>query len=252
MNETLIRDIERNFQIKSTDQLLVIWQAENREQYSDEAFEAVRRILGSRGHSFPPRLPLKKRVRRKNLSRPRAFAEAILTILGLAIMGAPILFLFVLMRGCIHEDSVRHAVLQAIPICQKMGEREIAVSGKVMLLDDDSTAQHQFPFFTSRSQAILGDLVASPQGSDRNITVFIIRTRRLALVGNYAPGGGRAYSAQFDIYAVQLPKVEPLGMHTIKSPPSLEVFSRGRGTLGDVIGTFDDVLFWIKSLQQKK
>jgi hypothetical protein len=55
MNETMIRDIERNLQTKNTEELLAIWQTENREEYSDEGFEAVRRILGSRGHAFPPK-----------------------------------------------------------------------------------------------------------------------------------------------------------------------------------------------------
>jgi hypothetical protein len=58
MNEALIRDIERNLQTKSTEELLAIWQAENREEYSDEGFEAVRRILGLRGHAFPPKTTL--------------------------------------------------------------------------------------------------------------------------------------------------------------------------------------------------
>ncbi len=55
MNETLIRDIECNFQAKGTDELLAIWNAEDREEHSDEAFEAVRRILGARGHVFSPK-----------------------------------------------------------------------------------------------------------------------------------------------------------------------------------------------------
>ena len=55
MNETLILNIERNFQAKDTDELLAIWHEENREEYSNEAFEAVRRILGSRGHDLSPK-----------------------------------------------------------------------------------------------------------------------------------------------------------------------------------------------------
>jgi hypothetical protein len=55
MNETTIQDIERNLQTKSTEELLAIWQAENREDYSDEGFEAVRRLLSSRGNAFPPK-----------------------------------------------------------------------------------------------------------------------------------------------------------------------------------------------------
>ena len=55
MNDAMIRDIERNLQAKTTDELLAIWQAENREEYSDEGFYAVRRILATRGYQFPPK-----------------------------------------------------------------------------------------------------------------------------------------------------------------------------------------------------
>lgn len=50
MNETLVGTVRKSFEAKSTDELLAIWNDENRDQYADEAFEAVRRILGERGH----------------------------------------------------------------------------------------------------------------------------------------------------------------------------------------------------------
>lgn len=56
MDDRLVLNIERSFEAKDTDELLAIWHAENREDYSDEAFEAVRRILGSRGHDLSPKL----------------------------------------------------------------------------------------------------------------------------------------------------------------------------------------------------
>ena len=55
MNETLIRDIQDKFQSKTTAELLSIWEKESRDEYSDEAFEAVRRILKTQGYSLPPK-----------------------------------------------------------------------------------------------------------------------------------------------------------------------------------------------------
>jgi hypothetical protein len=55
MDDRLIRNVERSFEAKDTDELLAIWHEENREEYSDEAFEAIRRILGVRRHAFSPK-----------------------------------------------------------------------------------------------------------------------------------------------------------------------------------------------------
>lgn len=246
MKFQLIQAIEGNFQTKSTEELLGIWQAENREEYSDEAFEAARRILGSRGYSFPPKIA---EVLERKPARPRTLVEAVWNMVGLAMLGIPVFFVVLRVRDCGHELNLKAAALRAIPTCQRMGEREIAVSGGVALVDDDYTDQKQFPFYTSRSEAVLGDIVLESSYSD--VTIFVVRTTRLALVGNYAPGGGQAYRAQFDIYAVQFPRGEPLGTHTIQSIPPQEVLSSG-GHGGEVIGNIDDVLLWIKSLPRKK
>lgn len=55
MNDRLVRDIMPNMDSKATNELLTIWNENNRNQYTDETFEAVRRILSNRGHSFAPR-----------------------------------------------------------------------------------------------------------------------------------------------------------------------------------------------------
>ena len=55
MDENLVLNIERSFETKDTEELLAIWHDEDCEEYSDEAFEAVRRILRARGHEFSPK-----------------------------------------------------------------------------------------------------------------------------------------------------------------------------------------------------
>ncbi len=55
MDQRLIQEIAELFESKTTEELLLIWAEEDRNEYSGEAFEAVRRILGSRGHPLPPK-----------------------------------------------------------------------------------------------------------------------------------------------------------------------------------------------------
>ncbi len=56
MDQRLIQEIADLFESKTTEELLKIWTEEDRNEYSGEAFEAVRRILGSRGHPLPPKM----------------------------------------------------------------------------------------------------------------------------------------------------------------------------------------------------
>ena len=42
---------------KSTDELIQIWRENDRTQYVDEAFEAIRQLLKERGETVPPQLP---------------------------------------------------------------------------------------------------------------------------------------------------------------------------------------------------
>jgi hypothetical protein len=52
-NEELRRQIYSNLNLKETDDLLDLWQANNRYEWSDEAFEIIRAILQERGIEIP-------------------------------------------------------------------------------------------------------------------------------------------------------------------------------------------------------
>lgn len=52
-NEELHRQIYSNLNLKETDELLNIWQANNRYEWSDEAFEIIKMVLQKRGVEIP-------------------------------------------------------------------------------------------------------------------------------------------------------------------------------------------------------
>ncbi|NCO68443.1 MAG: hypothetical protein COY75_01580 [Nitrospirae bacterium CG_4_10_14_0_8_um_filter_41_23] len=64
MNLKLIQQIHSNMESKSTEELLKIWEGNNKEQYSEEAFEAIKQLLIERGAALPPQ---KKVVRVGNM-----------------------------------------------------------------------------------------------------------------------------------------------------------------------------------------
>lgn len=53
MDEKLVNQILENMGRMETDKLLEIWEANDREEYSEEAFEAVRRLLENRAIKLP-------------------------------------------------------------------------------------------------------------------------------------------------------------------------------------------------------
>jgi len=55
MDERLAKEIMKNFEGKSTEELLSFWKENNKEKWSEEAFESMRRILVARGESLPIR-----------------------------------------------------------------------------------------------------------------------------------------------------------------------------------------------------
>jgi len=57
MNEELIEQIRRNLETKSTAELLQIWEKNDRNEWSDQAFIAVQRILEARGENPGPQGP---------------------------------------------------------------------------------------------------------------------------------------------------------------------------------------------------
>lgn len=53
MNQKLVKDIARNMQMKSTEELMSLYVENDRGQYSEEAFEAMRQILAERQQPIP-------------------------------------------------------------------------------------------------------------------------------------------------------------------------------------------------------
>jgi DNA-directed RNA polymerase subunit RPC12/RpoP len=57
MDTSLVETLRARFDQSGTDGLLEIWQQDDRDSYSDEAFEAIRELLAARGHSYPTKRP---------------------------------------------------------------------------------------------------------------------------------------------------------------------------------------------------
>lgn len=66
--EKLTREIHTKMEKKSTEELLKIWQENDREQWSEEVFEAIRQLLLERGEHLPPR-PSPEKGRKKTNRR---------------------------------------------------------------------------------------------------------------------------------------------------------------------------------------
>ncbi len=54
MHKKILQEIRLNMESKETDELLNIWQENDKEQYSEMAFEAIKQILIERGETPPP------------------------------------------------------------------------------------------------------------------------------------------------------------------------------------------------------
>ena len=57
MDKDIVRQIKKANSSKTTDELLEIWKQDNRDDYTDAGFEALRQLLDERGHSFPAKQP---------------------------------------------------------------------------------------------------------------------------------------------------------------------------------------------------
>jgi len=57
MNTQLVRDIRKNMESRSSQQLVGIWVKNDRTEYSAEAFEAIRLILRERSVDLPSQMP---------------------------------------------------------------------------------------------------------------------------------------------------------------------------------------------------
>lgn len=54
MDKKIVEQIRENMDPKSTDELVKIWKENDREQYSEAAFEAIKQLLLDRGQTLPP------------------------------------------------------------------------------------------------------------------------------------------------------------------------------------------------------
>lgn len=57
MDKKLVRNIRSRLESKSTKELLIIWETNNTDQWSEAAFEAVREILTDRNVDIPDQKP---------------------------------------------------------------------------------------------------------------------------------------------------------------------------------------------------
>lgn len=53
LNQQLVKDIHRNMDLMSTEELMQIWELNDRSYYSDEAFEVIHQLLIERGQNVP-------------------------------------------------------------------------------------------------------------------------------------------------------------------------------------------------------
>ena len=68
MDAKRIDEIKMNLGSKDTAELLEIWKANDREAYADEAFKAIKLLLGDRSVALPPQsthIPKEKSVKKK-------------------------------------------------------------------------------------------------------------------------------------------------------------------------------------------
>jgi hypothetical protein len=102
MDEGWVEQIRRNLESKSTEELLQIWEKNDRNEWSDDAFIATRRILEERGENPGPQGPPITEVEAPQAEKPKrpgcvtAFAillaaGAILALLqqGIALLVEP-------------------------------------------------------------------------------------------------------------------------------------------------------------------
>jgi hypothetical protein len=86
MGKKLIDEVKTQMEKKNTDELLEIWTKNDREQWSDDAFEAVRQVLVNRGLAVPPQspspVPSKDAVMRPTPSLRRKLARLVIGIVA--------------------------------------------------------------------------------------------------------------------------------------------------------------------------
>jgi hypothetical protein len=95
MDEKWVSEIHKKMEQKTTEELLEVWVQNDRGEWTDEAFEAVSRILGERGEPLPPQQESidreKERLFQGILPETRV---QLVAVLGAALLAA-ILFVFI-------------------------------------------------------------------------------------------------------------------------------------------------------------
>lgn len=62
MGQDIVSTVRKNLEAKSSEELLKIWEENDRSQWTDEAFEAVKQILLERGRQLPPQSTAREAV----------------------------------------------------------------------------------------------------------------------------------------------------------------------------------------------
>lgn len=100
MDEQRIEDIQKRMNEKDTDTLCAIWVRNDRHEWAEEAFEAIRRVLVSRQINPPQQTQAPVNPQQPNLSpTPQAYSSqtSVFSFLkGIGAIGGVILFLFLM------------------------------------------------------------------------------------------------------------------------------------------------------------
>lgn len=128
MSDNLRAQIYNNMDLKSTDELLDIWQTNDREEWSENAFEIIREILAKRGVDIPEQdefIPDDKNEMPRNVDgftetelkiiddeNPPAFYDPfeVLKISGWIELAAKVMVGMVILYNLVHYSSTNNII----------------------------------------------------------------------------------------------------------------------------------------------
>jgi hypothetical protein len=99
MDTKIVEDIRKNLTNKTSDELLQIWKENDRERWSEMAFEATKQILNERGIELPPQDPPKEAKPQAAPRRSRQRTSARIFIVIVAVWWA------IVIAGLIREPT---------------------------------------------------------------------------------------------------------------------------------------------------